>query len=53
MHGQPTDKDLLEKTIELWQPHYDTTLSLEDVKEIVSTMSSFFELLQEWDQQDE
>ncbi|MBI3623357.1 hypothetical protein HY212_04750 [Candidatus Pacearchaeota archaeon] len=41
-------KSYLEKTINVWQPHYDRTLTIEDAKVIAENVIDFFELLIEW-----
>lgn len=41
--------DLLDKTIAVWQPRTQRTLTREDAREIVSNVMGFFAVLNEWD----
>lgn len=46
------DKKLIQKTLEYWQPKYDTMgvkLTEEDAREIIDNMTGFIKLLDEWD----
>lgn len=38
----------LEKTIQVWQPHYSRALTLEDARAIAENVVGFFELLIRW-----
>ena len=38
-------RELLERTIEVWQPHYERPLTLEDAREIAENMIALFEVL--------
>lgn len=42
-----TSAELIKKTIEVWQPLSETTLTEEDAREIVENMTSLFSLLLE------
>ena len=42
-------KELLEKTIKVWQPRYEYPLTLEDAREIAETMTGLFRLLDNLD----
>jgi len=46
-------KKFLERTIELWQPHYDYPLTLEDAREIAENMIGLFKLLDALDKKHE
>jgi hypothetical protein len=39
-------KEFLEKTIEVWQPRFERTLTLEDAREIAESMTGLFRLLE-------
>lgn len=47
--GQKHSEEFLEKTIEVWQPYSDVTLTNEDAKEITKNMVQLFEFLIELD----
>jgi flagellin-specific chaperone FliS len=38
-------KEFLDKTIEVWQPHSPTPLSLNDAREITENMTALFDFL--------
>ena len=40
-------KKFLEKTIQIWQPHSDKKLTLEDAREIAENMTGLFSFLLE------
>ena len=39
---------LIDRTIEAWQPRFETTLSREDARQIVENVTGFFSILAEW-----
>jgi len=43
-------KRFLARTIEVWQPHSQTQLTLEDAKEIASNITKLFKLLAKLDE---
>ena len=45
----PPDDGLLSRTMATWQPRTERTLSETDAREIASSVSGFFRLLDEWD----
>ena len=45
------DSTLLDETITFWQDRYGRSLSEEDGRQIIQTISEFFALLSEWDEQ--
>lgn len=45
-------KELLEKTIQVWQPHYKEPLTLQDAQEIIDNVYNLFRLLDELDRKD-
>ena len=45
------DKQFLQETIDLWQPHYKEKLTEEDAREIIQNLTGFFKLLNEWDKE--
>ncbi len=42
--------NLVDRTIEAWQPRLDRDLSREDVRQIVENVTGFFSILAEWSQ---
>ena len=40
--------NLIDRTIETWQPRLDRDLSREDARQIVENVTSFFSILAEW-----
>jgi len=40
---------LIKATLEIWQPRYEEELTQEEGKEIMVNMTSFFDVLVEWD----
>lgn len=47
--GADSRRPLLERTLEVWQPRTQRLLSLEDAREIAENMTSFFDILREWE----
>jgi hypothetical protein len=45
----PADDGLISRTIAIWQPRAERTLSETDAREIVSNVARLFVLLDEWD----
>ena len=41
-------RQLIDETIEVWQPHYDTKLTDEDAREIIENVAAFFGALMGW-----
>ena len=46
--SKSANDDLIDRTIELWQPRLRRDLSREDARQIVENVSSFFGILAEW-----
>jgi|GEM_PF-1112289 len=44
-------KEILEKTIRMWQPLSEEQLTEEDAREIVENLTGFFSLLGEWERE--
>jgi len=42
-------KEFLQRTIEVWQPRYDHSLTLEEAREIAENMIGLFKLLDRLD----
>ncbi len=40
--------NLIDRTIETWQPRLDRNLSREDARQIVENVTGFFSILAEW-----
>ncbi len=40
--------NLIDRTIETWQPRLDRSLSREDARQIVENVTGFFSILAEW-----
>ena len=40
--------NLIDRTIETWQPRFDRNLSREDARQIVENVTGFFSILAEW-----
>jgi len=40
--------EIINKTLEVWQPYYKEPLSNDDVVEIIDNMSDYFALLAKW-----
>jgi len=47
----PPDNALLDRTLEVFQPHSAQRLTRADAREIVQDVSSFLSLLAEWDRE--
>jgi hypothetical protein len=47
-HGQIPD-DLVERTLTLWQTRADRPLTRDDVREIVTNIAGFVEVLMRWE----
>ena len=43
------NKDITQATLVFWKKHTDTELSDQDAIEMITNVSGFFEVLQEWD----
>lgn len=41
-------RQLIDETIEVWQPYYDTKLTDEDAREIIENVAGFFGALMGW-----
>lgn len=41
-------RQLIDETIEVWQPHYDTKLTDEDARDIIENVAAFFGALMGW-----
>jgi hypothetical protein len=46
------NENLIDRTIELWQPRLRRELSREDARQIVENVTGFFSLLSEWSKAD-
>lgn len=46
------DPDLLEHTLEVFQPRTERRLNREDAREIVHNLTGFFRVLMEWEQRE-
>lgn len=44
-------KELLEKTIDAWQPSSQEPLTMEDAREIVQNTVGFYSLLMKWEKE--
>lgn len=42
------DDDLIDRTLETWQPRVDHPLSRDDARQITENVSGFFSILAEW-----
>jgi len=42
------DDDLIDRTLETWQPRVDHPLSRDDACQIIENVSGFFSILAEW-----
>ena len=40
--------NLIDRTIETWQPRFDRNLSREDARQIFNNVTGFFSILAEW-----
>ncbi len=45
---KPANDNLIDRTIETWQPRLERDLSREDVRQIVENVTGFFSILAEW-----
>lgn len=45
-------KELIQKTINTWQPYSKETLTEEDAREILYNTTEFFKILAEWDKKE-
>jgi hypothetical protein len=45
-------KQLLDKTIEVWQPLSEEKLSEENAREIIDNVTGFFSILKKWDEEE-
>ena len=50
--GYQLSRDLLDETIEVWQPYSTGPLTREDAREILSNVSGFFRVLRDWAEED-
>ncbi len=46
------NKDLLNKTMQVWQPLCEEKLSEEDAREIIENIAGFFTILKKWDDEE-
>lgn len=46
--SNPTNKDLIERTLKIWQPRSQRNLSPEDARWMVENITGFFDVLAEW-----
>ena len=44
----PIDDDLIDRTLDIWQPRVRQPLSRDDAVQIINNVSGFFELLAAW-----
>lgn len=42
------DDNLIDRTLEIWQPRVDHPLSRDDAHQIIENVSGFFSILAEW-----
>ena len=42
-------REIIDLTIDFWQPHYRQELTRENAREIVENTAGFFKILAEWD----
>ena len=42
------DKELIDRTLEVWQPHTSRVLTREDAREITENIAGFFRTLLDW-----
>jgi len=42
-------EQFLDKTIQVWQSHYEQTLTREDARQIIENVYAFFDLTSSWD----
>ncbi len=47
--GDEVVGDVIDRTLAVWQKRTDRTLTREDGREILSNMTGFLRILQEWD----
>ena len=45
-------REFLEYTISCWEPKYEQVLNSEDARQIVYHLTEFFNILQQWDEQE-
>ena len=45
------NKELIDKTIDVWQPHSEKKLTEEDAREIIENLTGFFDTLARWDRE--
>jgi len=45
--------EFLDETIKFWQPYYKEPLTREDAREIIQNFVGFFEVLMEWDRENQ
>ncbi len=45
---EAANDNLIDRTIETWQPRLDRNLSREDARQIVENVTGFFSILAEW-----
>ncbi len=46
--SEAANDNLIDRTIETWQPRFDRNLSREDARQIVENVTGFFSILAEW-----
>ena len=45
------EEELIRETLSNWQEHYTILLSKDDAQQIITNVTDFFNLLDEWDQE--
>ena len=48
-----SSQNLIERTIELWQEHASTTLTVDEARETIENVTELFQLLDEWHSDDQ
>ena len=46
--SEPSNDNLIDRTIKTWQPHSDSNVSREDARQIVENVTGFFAIVAEW-----
>ena len=47
--GMAISDEFLDETIRFWQPYYKETLTREDAREIIETVTKVYDILARWD----
>ncbi len=50
---QEPKRDFIDETLEFWQQRASTPLTREDARQIIENVAGFFNVIQEWEKEEE